>query len=134
VEKTKVSLNTNVHFRTWLANRSVWCSGVSQREFSLGGSRVGDTYISAFKDANTETVLASIARCVIANGHLPWANRFVVVGYRDGDSMGGVALNLAAALSPPVEHMTPEEFVERALAGEFGETPPEAEAGGGEGD
>jgi transposase-like protein len=126
VASTKIALAKGCNFRRWLGSRSVHSFGLGLSEFKPGGLRVGCAYIATFSEARAEPIQAAICRGMLALYHLKWVKRAAVVGYRDGSGLAGVVLDLAAAASPPVEHMTPEEFVERALAGEFGETPADA--------
>jgi hypothetical protein len=135
VEGLKKTLGKNQLFRSWLRSQMVCAIGIRAGEFVLGGTRVGSCYAAPFGDASLDPVRIAICNCVLATRHLEWANRAVAVGYLDRRGKGASCLvGLAAALNRPVEFMTPEEFVERALAGEFGETPADAAAEEGQGD
>jgi hypothetical protein len=123
VEATKNVLENGSAFRKWLAARATSAQGIPVSEFLLGGTRVGVAYVASFHEVRSEAIGLAICASVLALHHLSWVRRAIVVGYRDGGGRCCGALDLAAALSPPVEHMTPEEFVECALAGEFGPKP-----------
>lgn len=115
------------HLGAWLTRRGILFNGRGQGNTLVGGVRVGESLVFTVGYSDFDSVLAAIGRAVIGHAEAPDSSRIIVIGYLKSTASGasnvGRLITAASLLSPPVEFMTPEEFI-----AEFGGTPEEPES------